>query len=472
MRIPAVGRLLETGPFRDLSGTWGRGLVTTALRREAAALRRALRAGVVPAECHRDPDGWLLAAVERRLRGWRGPRLRRAINATGVIVHTNLGRAPLAAEAAAAIFRAASGYVDLEFDLDSGVRGARQAHLTGLLEAMFDAPAALVVNNAAGAVLLALDSLAAGREVVVSRGELVEIGGSFRIPDILEKSGARLREVGTTNRTRAADYRRALEAGGQRVGALLRVHPSNFRIVGFTEEARMAELVALGDEFGVPVIEDFGSGNVLPLEDYGVRGGREEPTVMQRVAAGADLLVFSGDKLLGGPQAGILLGTREAVAACRRNPLARAVRADKTVVAGLGATLLLHAAGRAEEEIPVVRAISRPLPEVERVATALAEALAPAPDGWTLSVTPERSRIGGGAAPGAALPTRCLALARAGDAPQRLRARLLRADPPIVSRIVDGRVLLDLRTVMDDELPELEGALRDLLDSRSASPLR
>ncbi len=472
MRIPAVGRLLETEPFRALATRWGRGLVTTAIRREVAAVRRGLRAGVVAAEFSRDPDGWLLDAVRGRLDRWKSPRLRRVINATGVIVHTNLGRAPLASEAAAAVFRAASGYVDLEFDLDSGVRGSRQNHLTGLLEAMFGVPAALVVNNAAGAVLLALDSLAAGREVIVSRGELVEIGGSFRIPDILEKSGARLREVGTTNRTRADDYRRALEAGGEDVGALLRVHPSNFRIVGFTEAARMAELVALGREFEVPVIEDFGSGNVLPLADYGVHGGAEEPTVPDRVAAGADLLVFSGDKLLGGPQAGILLGTAEAVAACRRNPLARALRADKTVVAGLGTTLLLHAAGRAGQDVPVIRAITRPVAEVERLATALAGALAPVPDRWTLSVVAEHSRIGGGAAPGAALPTVCLALTHADESPQRLRHRLLDSDPPVASRIVDGRVLLDLRTVMDDELPELEGALRDLPGWRRPEAVR
>ena len=286
------------------------------------------------------------------------------INAAGVVVHTNLGRAPLAERAAARMFEVARGYSNLEFDLDTGARGSRQDHLAGLLEAMFPGRASLVVNNAAGGVLLALDSLARGKAVVVSAANLVEIGGSFRIPEILEKGGARLIEVGTTNRTRTDDYRRAVSRNPGGVGALLKVHQSNFRIVGFTEAAATGELVALGAEFGIPVIEDYGSGNLHPLAALGVAGGGDEPTVAERVAAGADLVVFSGDKLLGGPQAGILLGAPAAVAACRRNPLARALRPDKTMVAGLQATLRIHAAGRAAEEIPAVRALARPLAEV------------------------------------------------------------------------------------------------------------
>ncbi len=459
VRIPAVGRLLETGPFRELAERFGRELVTAALRREVAEVRRALRADAGPPGFEGDPAAWLCGSVELRLARWRGPRLRRVVNATGVVVHTNLGRAVLAPPAAQAVFRAASGHADLEFDLETGARGSRQDHLSGLLEAMFGVPAALVVNNAAGAVLLALDSLASGKEVVVSRGELVEIGGSFRVPDVLEKSGARLREVGTTNRTRASDYRRALEAGGGRVGALLRVHQSNFRIVGFTEAARTRELVALGREFGVPVIEDFGSGNLLPLADHGVRVGEDEPTVPDRVAAGADLLVFSGDKLLGGPQAGILLGSEEAVAACRGNPLARALRADKTVIAGLQTTLYLHASGRSGE-IPVVRAITRPLADIRRAVNELREALtAVAAPGWDLEAVSASSRIGGGAAPGAELPTWCLGISHAREAPDRLRSRLLAGEPPVVTRIVEGRILLDLRTVPGDDMPELTDAL-------------
>ena len=466
LRIPAVGALLETPRFRALAERNGRSLVTAALRLEVREVRRGLRAGAAPAGFGADPEGWLAGCVETRLTAWEGPRLRRVVNATGVVVHTNLGRAPLADRAAVAVFRAASGYADLEFDLAAGGRGSRQDHLTGLLQAMFGAPAALVVNNAAGAVLLALDSLAAGKEVVVSRGELVEIGGSFRVPEILEKSGARLREVGTTNRTRASDYRRALEAGDGRVGALLRVHQSNFRIVGFTEAARTVELVALGKEFGVPVIEDFGSGNLLPLADYGVREGQGEPTVPERVAAGADLLIFSGDKLLGGPQAGILLGSETAVAACRQNPLARALRLDKTAVAGLQATLFLHSTGRAADEIPIVRSIVRPLAAIEAAAHRLREELLPsAAPGWEIRIRSGLSRIGGGAAPGAELPTCCLALSHPDRSPDGMRARLLAGDPPVVPRIAEGEVRFDLRTVPEGEAPELAEALRCLVAS-------
>ena len=457
-RLPAVGRLIETEPFRKLAGTFGRPLVTGALRTEIAEVRRAVRAGAAPAGWSRDPGGWLAAAVAERLARLEGPDLRRVINAAGVVVHTNLGRAPLAERAAARMFEVARGYSNLEFDLETGARGSRQDHLAGLLAAMFPGRASLVVNNAAGGVLLALDSLARGKAVVVSRGELVEIGGSFRIPEILEKSGARLVEVGTTNRTRADDYRRAVSRNPGGVGALLKVHQSNFRIVGFTEAAATGELVALGAEFGIPVIEDYGSGNLHPLAALGVAGGGDEPTVAERVAAGADLVVFSGDKLLGGPQAGILLGAPAAVAACRRNPLARALRPDKTMIAGLQATLRIHAAGRAAEEIPAVRALARPLAEVAAAAETVLASLEPAA-GWTVEVVAATSRVGGGAAPGAELPTRCLALSHPGHPADGIRVRLLANDPPVVSRIAEERVLLDLRTVADDERDELAEAL-------------
>ncbi len=435
--------------------------MTRALRGEIAEIRRAVRADAVPAGWSRDPEDWLASSVEERLDRQEGPVLQRVINATGVLVHTNLGRAPLSERAASRMFRVASGYSDLEFDLGSGNRGSRQDHLAGLLESMFPGRKSLVTNNAAGGILLALDTLARGAVVLVSRGELVEIGDSFRIPEILEKSGARLVEVGTTNRTRLEDYRRALSESSGRVRALLKVHQSNFRIVGFTEAATTAELTALGAEFGVPVIEDFGSGNLWPLAGFGVAGADDEPTLADRIAAGADLVVFSGDKLLGGPQAGILIGAEAAVAACRRNPLARALRPDKTAVAALQATLWSHASGRAVDEIPIVRAIVRPLAEVAAAAASVRADIVPAA-GWQLEVVAETSRIGGGAAPGATLPTHCLALSHSDRTAEQIRTELLAHDPPVVSRVSKETVLLDLRTVGPEEQDELTVAVRAL----------
>ncbi len=462
-QLPAVGRLLESTRFRTLAATFGRPLVTAALRAEISELRRAVRAEAVPDGYSRNPGEWLAAAVQSRLERAAGPDLRRVINATGVVIHTNLGRAPLSARAAQAVFRAAIGYSDLELDLATGARGSRQQHLAGLFETMFPGRASVVTGNAAGGVLLALDTLAAGKDVVVSRGELVEIGDSFRIPDILKKSGARLVEVGTTNRTRADDYRRAITESGGEVGALLKVHQSNFRIVGFTEATPTADLVALGAEFGIPVIEDFGSGNLQPLAEFGVEGAGEEPTLADRVASGADLVVFSGDKLFGGPQAGILLGTPGVIRACRQNPLARALRPDKMAIAGLQATLWSHLTGRAAREIPVIRAIARPLEEIEAAARRLGSALTPSA-GWRVEIVPETSRIGGGAAPGAGLPTHCLALDCTGRPAEEIRQRLLGCEPPVVSRIVADRVLLDLRTVAEDETDELLAVLKTVVE--------
>ncbi len=462
--LPAVGRLLETPRFRALARTFGRPLVTSALRTQMSELRRAVRAGAVPAGFSREPEAWLSSAVQSRLDRAAGPDLRRVINATGVVVHTNLGRAPLSDRALEAVFRTASGYSDLEFDLATGARGSRQQQLAPLFDAMFPGKASLVTNNAAGGLLLALETLAAGRDVVVSRGELVEIGDSFRIPEIMEKSGARLVEVGTTNRTRLADYRRAIETGAGRVGALLKVHQSNFRIVGFTEAAQTAEVAALGRECGIPVIEDFGSGNTVPLATLGAEGAEGEPTLADCVAAGADLIVFSGDKLFGGPQAGILLGRKEAVAACRRNPLARALRPDKMAIAGLQATLWSHVTGRAAIEIPVIRAIARSVSDLAENARHLRESLSPAA-GWQVDVVEETSRIGGGAAPGAGVPTRCLSLSHSATDAEGIRRRLLQNDPPVVPRVAEERVLLDLRTVTDDEFGELRAALRALVEA-------
>ncbi len=383
----------------------------------------------------------LRETVRERVRRQSRPSLRRVLNATGVVLHTNLGRAPLAEAAVERIAGTARGWSNLELDLETGRRGSRQAHLEPLLRELTGARAALCVNNGAAAVLLALAALAAGREVVVSRGELVEIGDGFRIPDVLEQSGARLREVGTTNRTRLADYERAI---GPETAALLRVHQSNYRIVGFTERVELPALADLARTRDLALIEDLGSGALLdagPLAD--------EPTARQAVAGGADLVTFSGDKLLGGPQAGILLGSAEAVAACRRHPLARALRLDKLSVAALEATLALYREPeRALREIPALRAACEPAEDVRARAERLARRLGG-------RVVETVGRVGGGALPLTELPSFGVAL----DGPADERAAALRGgEPPVLARVLDGACVLDCRTLRDDEL-ELVGLL-------------
>jgi L-seryl-tRNA(Ser) seleniumtransferase len=371
-----------------------------------------------------------------RARAWAQdavrPRLRRVINATGVIVHTNLGRAPLSAAAQEAVARAASGYSDLELDLASGARGSRHDHVEALLCEVTGAEAAMAVNNCAAAVLLAVAAL--GRDVIVSRGQLVEIGGSFRIPEVVEQAGARLVEVGTTNRTRLRDY---VSASGD---VILRAHPSNFRVLGFTEEVSVEELCGLG----LPVIDDVGSG--VLADDVALLA--EEPSVRRSVRAGAAVVCFSGDKLLGGPQAGVMVGTAEAIAACRRHPLARAVRIDKLCLAALHATLALYRSPeRALREIPVLRMLlDDPAPRAAR--------LAELTGGEVVEAT---AKVGGGALPLLEIPGPVVALA--GDA-EALAARLRAADPAVIGRIQDGRLLLDPRTVADDEVELIACALR------------
>ncbi|HEV2813538.1 MAG TPA: L-seryl-tRNA(Sec) selenium transferase [Solirubrobacteraceae bacterium] len=370
----------------------------------------------------------LAARARERLR----PAPRRVLNATGVIVHTNLGRAPLAAAAREAVARVAEGYSDLELDVGAGERGSRHAHVEGLLCELTGAEAAMTVNNCAAAVLLAVAAL--GREVIVSRGQLVEIGGAFRVPEVVEQAGARLVEVGTTNRTRLRDY---VEASGD---VILRAHPSNFRVLGFTEEVAIEELCSLG----LPVIDDVGSG---VLAD-GVELLAEEPSVRRSVRAGAAVVCFSGDKLLGGPQAGVMVGTRDAIAACRRHPLARAVRIDKLCLAALNATLALYREPeRALREIPVLRMLLDD-------PSARAERLAELTGGEVVQAT---AKVGGGALPLLELPGPVVALK---GPPEALAARLRAADPPVIGRIQDGRLLLDPRTLADDEVELVACALR------------
>ncbi len=384
----------------------------------------------------RDP-GDLAARMLAELEGARTPSLRRVLNATGVIVHTNLGRAPLAAEALARVHEVARGYSNLELDLDDGKRGSRQDHLAELVRRLTGAEAALVVNNNAAAVLLALAALAEGREVVVSRGELVEIGDGFRIPDVLARSGARLVEVGTTNRTRADDYERAI---GPDTALVLRVHQSNFRLVGFTELPRLADIAAVAHAHGLPLVDDLGSGVLA-----GIAG---EPTARESLAAGTDLVCFSGDKLLGGPQAGIVAGRANLVEQLRRHPLQRALRVDKLTLAALEGTLLLHR--DAPERIPVLRMLGEDVEIVRARATRLAELT-----GGTVEETV--ARVGGGALPLAELPSFACAL------DESLADPLREGEPPVVGIVRDGKLLLDCRTLADDELDEVAAAVRTCL---------
>ncbi len=415
--------------------------LATAVARAELAARRAelLDGGGAGAEVD------LVARARARLR----PRLRRVLNATGVVVHTNLGRAPLAAEAQAAVAAVADGYCNLELDLSSGERGSRHAHVEELLCELTGAEAAIAVNNCAAAVLLACAALAGGRDTIVSRGQLIEIGGGFRIPEILTAAGTRLVEVGTTNRTRRADYEAALGAGGESVGAILRAHPSNFRTVGFVEAVEIEALC----ELGVPVIDDVGSG--VLSDDVELLAG--EPPVRRSVRAGAALTAFSGDKLLGGPQAGLLVGTRAAVEACRRHPLARAVRIDKLSLAALEATLALHRdPAAARRALPVLAMLEAGDASLRRRANELAAAT-----GGT--VVASTARVGGGALPLLELPGPAVAIEPGPAGADALAAALRAGEPAVVGRIHDGRLLLDPRTLTDDEAREVARAVRAVL---------
>jgi L-seryl-tRNA(Ser) seleniumtransferase len=377
----------------------------------------------------------LVEAVLAELSAERRHSLRRVLNATGVLVHTNLGRAPLSAAALERVAQVGAGYSNLEYSLERGERGSRQDHLSGLLGRLTGAEAALVVNNNAAAVLLALAALAEGREVVVSRGELIEIGDGFRIPDVLARSGARLVEVGTTNRTRAEDYERAV---GPDTALLLRVHQSNFRVVGFSERPRLGELAEIARRHELPLVDDLGSGALAAIGD--------EPTPAESLRAGADLVCFSGDKLLGGPQAGIVVGRRELVEHLRRHPLQRALRADKLTLAALEGTLVLALDPSTRDEVPILRMLHEPVEAVR----ARAERLAALVGG---EVEETVARVGGGALPLAELPSAACAVE------EPLAERLRLGDPPVVALVRDGRTLLDCRTLSDREVDEVAAAV-------------
>jgi len=478
-KLPKADRLLQAAEANGLVGRLGHARVMEAVRAALGELRVGVLAG---AACPAAPE--IEAALLARLRENAKGSLRRVVNATGVVVHTNLGRAPLSEEALAAMREVGEGYSNLEYDLEAGERGDRYGHAAAALCRLTGAEAAVVVNNNAASVLVGLAALCWARpargqgqatgsvpapaslglgheggdppEVVISRGQLIEIGGGFRIPDVLRRSGAALVEVGTTNRTYLRDYEAALT---ERTRMLLSVHRSNFKLSGFVHDAALSELVELGLRRALWVMDDLGSGTLLPTAPYGLG---HEPMVQERVAAGADLVCFSGDKLLGGPQAGILVGRREAVERVKRHPLMRALRVDKVTLAGLSATLAHYERGEAERKVPVWRAIAQRPDAIEERARGWLAALGESARGAT--VRGSSSAIGGGSLPEVTLPTCVIALPS--DSPDRLAARLRQGDPPVVGRIEHGAVVLDPRTVGPAEDEALLATVREALSQR------
>jgi L-seryl-tRNA(Ser) seleniumtransferase len=454
--LPAVDDLLRRPDIAPLITREGQAAVTDAARAALTRLRAEIARGALDAQKVGLAVAGIASAIERELRTALAYSLGPVINATGVILHTNLGRAPLSAQALDRVREVSAAYSNLEFDVGAGERGKRDVHADRLFARLLNRDgvadvASVVVNNNAAAVLLALNTLAEGGEVVVSRGELVEIGGAFRVPDVMAKAGATLREVGTTNRTRIADYERAIT---ERTRLLLRVHRSNFQIVGFTEQPSLEELVTLARKRGIPVIEDLGSGALFDLETVGVSG---EPTVHHSLRAGVDLVTYSGDKLLGGPQAGILSGRKELVARVRSNPLFRALRVDKMTYAALESTLMAYLK-QDYDAVPALRMMRTSLEDIVLRAEAVTKT-AMANTKLEVSVCDGESVIGGGAAPGATLKTRLLAVTCDGLSADELARRLRSAPVPIVARVEEGRVLLDLRTVF----PEQDSVIADTL---------
>jgi L-seryl-tRNA(Ser) seleniumtransferase len=444
-QLPAIDKLLQLDKAADLTAQYGHQEVVTALR----LVLETVRTAILNDEPIATDAETILARASQNLSIRFLPSLRSVINATGVIIHTNLGRALLSHEAQQAMIQVAANYNNLEFDLETGKRGSRYNHAEELLKELTGAEAALVVNNNAAALVLLLTALAQEKSAIVSRGQLVEIGGGFRIPDIMLQSGARLIEVGTTNRTRIADYANAIAAD---TVMLMRIHASNFRIIGFVENPTLAELANLAHERGIYLVDDIGSGALLDTQPYGLL---HEPTVGESIAAGADLVLFSGDKLLGGPQAGIIVGRKEIIQQLKKHPLVRALRADKLCYAALGATLDHYRKNEVTEKIPIWRMIAARTDELQ------ARVLR-----WSArvrrgEVIRSESAVGGGSLPGTTLPTAVLAI----DPPSvdEFAAKLRRANPPVIARIAEGRVLLDPRTVLPEQEDRLIEILREIL---------
>ena len=453
-RLPSVDELLLRPRVAALCKTVDRLYAVECVREVLAHVRRDVVTGELTGEAAIEPGALeqrIVAAVEKEL----APSLRPVINASGVILHTNLGRAPLSPAVLAEFQRSATQYSNLEYDLSAGARGKRDVHLSHLIERLTGAEAAIVVNNCAAAVLVSLAALARGGEVIVSRGELIEIGDGFRIPEIMEQSGAVLREVGTTNRTRIADYENAI---GEKTRLLLRVHPSNFTVTGFTEKPEVAELIEVGKRRGIPVIEDLGSGCLVDLSPAGI----SEPTARESIEAGFSLVLFSGDKMLGGPQAGIIAGKKDLVAKVRRHPLFRALRVDKLTIAAMEATLRSYLRA-AWDEIPAQRMIRASLQEIAERIEKFAEAVRSRldPRDAQLDIIEGRSLVGGGSTPAQSLPAKLLRVSSPHHSAVELEARL-RGGPggiPVIARIEDDRLILDLRTVFPEQEPVLADSI-------------
>lgn len=435
-QLPSVDALLREDAFQPLISEFGRPLTTEAVR-EAQSWARSL---ILKSEATTAPsEAELLEWATSWLKDLLTPTLRPVINATGIIVHTNLGRAPLSRAALAAMHSVSEGYSTLEYDIDSGQRGSRTVHAEQLLRRLTGTEAALVVNNNAAAVLLMLSALCRGREVIISRGQLVEIGGGFRIPDVLAQSGATLIEVGTTNRTHIHDYAQAIN---ERTAAIMVAHYSNYKIIGFTSQPDLADLAKLAHERGILLLYDQGSGALVDVGEYGLA---PEPSVLDGVAAGCDVVAFSGDKLLGGPQAGILCGSMDLVAEMKRHPLARAMRADKLALSALAATLTHYLSGDAEQEVPVIRMMARTKADLEAIAQGWASVWRD--KGLECTVVDAESRIGGGSLPGTSLPSRAVSLRPHDLSADEALAALRQASLPVIGRIQEDRILLDPRTV-------------------------
>lgn len=442
--LPSVDRLLKHPKSESLLIRFSRTYVTQKCREALDELRRAIRQGQ-PLAAEELQDESILSRMEKQIASEGEPKLIRVINATGTVLHTNLGRALLPKAAIEAVCRVGSHPVNLEYDLSEGGRGKREDAIEKILIELTRAEAGTVVNNNAAAVLLGLNTLAEGKEVVVSRGELIEIGGSFRIPEIMSKSGAILKEVGSTNRTHPEDYEKAIN---KKTALLLKVHTSNYKIVGFSAEVDLAQLVAIGKRHKLPVMEDLGSGALIDLSQYGLP---KEPVVAERIALGADIVTFSGDKILGGPQAGLLVGKKTWVSRINKNPLKRALRCGKLTLGALEATLKLYQqSANVAETIPTLKAFTRSLGEIqemgERVLSTLQKRLG---EGFHLALEDSTSQIGSGALPTEEIPTKVISIHHNGIGAERIAKRFRDASPPILGRIKDGRFLLDLRTIFD-----------------------
>jgi L-seryl-tRNA(Ser) seleniumtransferase len=460
-QLPAVTAVLETPTVAALEPAHGRDAVVAAVRAELDALRDRLRAGE-SLDGEIAPEA-VAARVAARVETSATPMLRPVINATGIVLHTNLGRSPIAEVAAQAAYQAARGYLNLELDLGTGKRSSRQNPIRDAIVPLLGCESATAVNNCAAATVITLRALAAGKEVIVSRGQLVEIGGSFRIPEIMAVSGATLREVGTTNITRIGDYEKAITPG---TGLLLRVHHSNYRVSGFTKSASLEELVALGRKHNIPVVDDVGSGALIDFARFGLPG---DPVVGESLATGADLVLFSGDKLLGGPQAGVIVGKKDLIGRIEKDPLMRAFRLDKMTLAALEATLRLYRhPDRALREVPTLRMLGTSQAEIRRRAEALADRLRTA-SGVTVEVRDDSAFVGGGSLPDLPLPTAVIAVTVDGLSDAVVAERLRAGRPAVMARVQDGRVLFDLRTVFEDQEALLVTAIRGAATASGAA---